>query len=95
MRGMKVRFKITDIGSLKYFLRIRSKASEDKKRMNLTQETYTERVIERFVMSDARAMKTKMVIDFLNNSALGPREKRERETVSNFRALIGSLIYLA
>lgn len=92
---MKVRFKITDIGSLKYFLRIRSKESEDKKRMNLTQETYTERVIERFVMSDARAMKTKMVIDFLNNSALGPREKRERETVSNFRALIGSLIYLA
>lgn len=96
-RDLKADFKITDLGPLSFFLGIKFERSIDGRSMNVSQEKYTERVLERFGMQDSRPVATPMAANFLSLSASGPKDYKEREEVSRhpYRAVLGCLLYIA
>jgi len=75
---LKRDFKITDLGPLEYFLGIRFERYA-KSAMKLTQEKYSERVLDRFGMTNSRPVDTPMARNFLSLAGVGPKDDNERK----------------
>lgn len=94
--SLKADFKITDLGPLEYFLGIKLERV-GKTVMKLTQEKYTERVLERFDMLTSRPVDTPMAANYLSLAGSGPRDDTERTkaTAIPYREALGCLLYIA
>ena len=95
-------FEMTDLGEPKNFLGITLRRNREKGIISLTQETYINKILERFNMSKCYQKRTPMITRQTQN-----RERREREEDSDnmvyetpkfntlYREAVGSLMYLA
>jgi len=84
------RFKMTDLGKLRWYLGMRIKYHND--RITLDQEQYTTKVLERFNMSNAKPQSTPIVAGADVHLVLN---KEDKLTNAPYRELVGCLLYLA
>jgi len=93
-------FKMKDLGEPGTFLGMKIERDRKNKVMKISQAEYTERVLERFNMSQTTPHDTPMVTRKVKKSSLKDSEKEReketsRETKVPFREAIGSLLYLS
>ena len=92
---LRVKFKLEDLGELRYYLGI--KFERNGRKMILNQEAYCQRILKRFGMDQAASCPTPMVAnidELLKRKTVGEKEQEEMEKFP-YRALVGSLLYLS
>ena len=89
---MKRKFVLTDQGELEYYLGVEvSKINEST--LLLHQTGYAKKILERFKMSECKEVKTPLPRD-LNLSLMDSPDEVDPISQSEYRAIIGSLMYL-
>jgi hypothetical protein len=89
---MKRKFVLTDQGELEYYLGVEvSKINEST--LLLHQTGYAKKILERFKMSECKEVKTPLPRD-LNLSLMDSPDEVDPILQSEYRAIIGSLMYL-
>ncbi|KAF0708767.1 hypothetical protein AaE_013097 [Aphanomyces astaci] len=78
-------------GPLHYMLGVRITRSADLRTLTMTQDAYTEKVLERFKMSSCHPVTTPEVAD---QEDLWHDENQPNADQGEYRAMIGSLVYL-
>ncbi|XP_073107386.1 secreted RxLR effector protein 161-like [Elaeis guineensis] len=86
--NMMKEFEMTDLALMKYFLGIQVKQSKGK--IFLSQEKYLEDILKKFQMNKCKAVSTPMAL----NEKLQQDDRTKKVDATEFRSLIGSLIYL-
>ncbi|KAD5961360.1 hypothetical protein E3N88_12833 [Mikania micrantha] len=86
--NLKTRFKMKDLGLLRHFLGL--EVNYKKNGLLLHQSQYVKDLIQRFRMENSKAAAT----PFEPSLRLCPDEGKEAEDVTEYRQMIGSLIYL-
>ena len=97
-RELGMKFPVTDLGELKYFLGIKFERSSDRKQIKLTQSSYIDQVTARFNMTAAKPAPTPMISDFgSRSSSLEHQSEEERKHMESvpYRELLGCLLYLS
>ena len=87
--AMAKRFKIKDLGLLKWYLGVEFKYSKNS--ISMSQENFIEKVLEKFNMQDA---KTKSLPCDVGFNKFDCSESKPLENPTLFRAIIGSLVYI-
>ncbi|XP_028391792.1 uncharacterized protein LOC114516495 isoform X1 [Dendronephthya gigantea] len=88
-KSLKERFKMTDLGILKWFLGTEFQCSENTIKMNQTR--YIEKILEKFKMTDCKPKPTPCE---LGVDKVLEVESPEMEDPGLYRAIVGSLIYV-
>ena len=88
-KSLKDRFKMTDLGVLKWFLGTEFQCSESSIKMNQTR--YIEKILAKFKMTDCKPKPTPCVLGL--DKVLG-EESPEMDDPRLYRAIVGSLIYV-
>ena len=88
-KSLKDRFKMTDLGVLKWFLGTEFQCSESSIKMNQTR--YIEKILAKFKMTDCKPKPTPCVLGL--DKVLG-EESPEMDDPRPYRAIVGSLIYV-
>lgn len=86
------RYKMSDMGELKYFLGIKIDQNHENGTIFMTQEAYAERVIQKFGLSEANPAKTP--IEPYNNFD-SENESKTSADPQKYQSAIGSLLYLS
>lgn len=86
---LKKEFKMTDLGPANYFLGLEVKCNDGKYGISL--EGYIDRIAERFGLSDAKGAKSPMDEGFIKTV----EESRPLENSTEYRSLVGALLYVA
>ena len=90
------KIKISNFGDLSWFLNIKTERTENK--IMLSQETYIEKLIEKYKMSDCRTLETPLDVSSklskLDSSEIGSKEYQEMQS-RGYRGIVGCLNYLA
>ena len=89
---MKSKFVLTDQGELEHYLGEESSII-DENALLLRQTGYAKKILERFKMTDCNAVKTPLPRD-LNLSLMDSPDEVDPILQSEYRAIIGSLMYL-
>ncbi|KAK8930658.1 hypothetical protein KSP39_PZI016172 [Platanthera zijinensis] len=85
---MHSKFEMSSMGELSFFLGLQIKQHADG--IFISQTKYAKELVKKFGMSDASSMKTPMP----TNAVLDADESGKPVDQTNFRAIIGSLLYL-
>ncbi|KAL7290637.1 hypothetical protein TKK_0015399 [Trichogramma kaykai] len=92
-------FKMKDLGEPSKYLGMEISRDRNQNIMRLTQVEYTNKVLERFNMSESRPQNTPMVTRQVKTREMKAKGQKTRETTSSekfpYREAIGSLMYLA
>lgn len=87
---LKCTFKIKDKGNLKYFLGIEINYDKDKGHLKLSQQRYTEKLLEKFNMINCKPS----LVPLDPNFTFVPTENKNIICEKPYRELLGSLMYL-
>ena len=88
--ALSQKFDVKDLGSLHYFLGVQVK--QDEKGTWIGQPTFTESILQKYGMSDAKPVKTPVSV---NSKLLNASEESELVDQSLYQSAVGSLLYLA
>ena len=90
------RFQISSYGDLSWFLNIKIEQTENE--IKLSQETYVEKLLEKFNMSESKTLETPIDVSVklskLDSPEIGSNERREMQSC-DYRGIVGCLNYLA
>ena len=89
---MKEKFAMVDQGQLQYYLGVEI-SRPDENTLFLHQTAYAKRVLENFNMSDCKPIKTPLASN-LNLSLMDSPDEVDPRLQSEYRAIVGSLMYL-
>ncbi len=89
---MNKRFILTYQGELEYYLGVEV-SKIDQNTLLLHQTGYAKKVLERFKMTDCKPVKTQLSRE-LNLSLMDSPDEVDPEIQSEYRAIVGSLMYL-
>jgi hypothetical protein len=89
---MNKRFLLSDQGELEYYLGVEV-SKLDENTLLLHQTAYAKKVLERFNMTDCKIRKTPLPRD-LNLSLMDSPDEVDPDIQSEYRAIVGSLMYL-
>jgi len=94
-RELSKSFAMKDLGSVKQILGMKILRDRKKRKIWLSQETYIEKVLERFNMSKAKAVCSPLVGHFKLSSKQCPTSEKEKEEMSRvpYSSAVGSLMY--
>jgi hypothetical protein len=87
--SLRNRFKMTDLGELKWFLGTEFKRNGDSIKMNQTR--YIQKILSRFKMSDCKPKPTPCI---LGTEKVSNEKSPELADSRLYRAMVGSLIYV-
>ena len=91
IKSISIDFKIKNLGVIKDYLGIDINLNIDKGFIKLSQETYINKVLNKFNLQDAKIKSTPMD----SNIKLEPsKEQANKEDIKLFQMLIGSLLYI-
>ena len=91
--SLSKRFKMKDLGELKWFLGTEFRRNENKMQMNQTR--YIQKILSKFKMSDCKPKPTPCILGFETTSETTINEdSKELVDPKLYRAIVGSLIYL-
>ena len=86
LRWLNLRFKMTDLGQLSWFLRIHFEYEKNTIKMN--QSRYIEKILSKFIMADYKPHSTPCEMDIMKTS-----DKGDLIESKLYHEIIGSLIY--
>jgi hypothetical protein len=89
---MNKRFLLTDQGELEYYLGVEV-TKIDQNTLLLHQTAYAKKILERFKMTECKPVKTPLPRD-LNLSLMDSPDEVNPELQSEYRGIVGSLMYL-
>ena len=89
---MNKRFLLTDQGELEYYLGVEV-TKIDRNTLLLHQTAYAKKILERFKMTECKPVKTPLPRD-RNLSLMDSPDEVDPEIQSEYRAIVGSLMYL-
>ena len=94
---LKTAFKMVDLGPIHDILGINVERQGLTGSIRLSQRKYTEELIAKFNMENAKTVSTPMEVNTKITKEMSPKSEEERAEMSNrpYRELVGSLIYLA
>ena len=88
-QSLKEKFKMTDLGDIKWFLGMSFECNEDF--IEINQSRYILKILERFGMSDCNPCKTPCDVSFSNISHF---DSTQLTDAKKYREMVGSLIYV-
>ena len=94
-RELSKSFAMKDLGSVKQILSMKIFRDRKKMKIWLSQESYIERVLERFNMSKAKAVCSPLASHFKLSSKQCPTSEKEKKEMSRvpYSSAVDSLIY--
>ncbi|KAL4029866.1 hypothetical protein IC575_008094 [Cucumis melo] len=89
-------FEMKDLGELKRILGMDVKRDKEKGLLTISQESYVIKLLEKYNMSDSKAVSTPLASHFRLSSSQCPVTKQERIEMSNipYCNAVGSIMYL-
>ena len=86
-------FKMKDLGALTHILGVEVKRDRQNRVLTLHQAAYVRQVLERYDMQDCNATKLPFAPNLTFSQEDEPAQPPDPETITEYRAKIGSLIY--
>lgn len=90
--ALSEKFDVKDLGELHYFLGVQVVQDHDNGTVWIGQPTFTESLLEKFNMSEAKSVKTPVSV---NSKLSEASEDSDRVDQSLYQSAVGSLLYLA
>jgi hypothetical protein len=88
-------FEMKDLGPANQILGMRISRNREKRTLNLSQEKYIQKVLERFRVEDAKTRSTPLESHFKLSKKQSPKTDEEREKMAKvpYASAVGSLMY--
>ncbi|SMN02585.1 hypothetical protein SPONN_1431 [uncultured Candidatus Thioglobus sp.] len=90
--ALSEKFDVKDLGRLHYFLGVQVIQDEEKGTIWIGQPTFTESILQKYGMCEAKPVKTPVCV---NSKLLKASEESELTDQSLYQSAVGSLLYLA
>uniref|UniRef100_A0A3Q7HQM3 Reverse transcriptase Ty1/copia-type domain-containing protein n=1 Tax=Solanum lycopersicum TaxID=4081 RepID=A0A3Q7HQM3_SOLLC len=89
-------FSMKDLGHAKQILGMRITRLRDKRKIYLSQKKYIERVLERFIMKNAKPVSIPLAGHMKLSKKMCPTAREEKENMAKvpYSSVVGSLMYL-
>jgi hypothetical protein len=90
------RFKMTDLGPLKFILGLHIARDRSARTLTMHQSQYASSIIKKYGMQDSNPMPTPMELNTKLSESMSPQTDEERKAMLAFpyRSVVGSLMYL-
>lgn len=92
---LSLEFEIKDLGNANKILGIQIKRGKRQGRLELSQQQYFQKLLDRFCMTDCKSVKVPLAPHFKLSNQDGPQSEDEEEFMNQvpYISIIGSLIY--
>ena len=91
-RALSQKFDVKDLGELHYFLGVQVTQDHEKGTVWIGQPTFTESILQKYGMSEAKPAKTPVSV---NSKLLKASEESELVNQNLYQSAVGSLLYLS
>jgi hypothetical protein len=87
------KFKMRDLGELKWILGM--KVERDEERIQISQESYINNILERFSMNDSKTAPTPLPFKLEELEKTSEESKKLFKNVKRYQEIVGALLYLS